>query len=137
MRKLQVYVLQDGCPDNAEAGHSRGMLCGNCKSNQDAQNKGISNQRQTDPVIRAKYKAQLAAWRLKNPRTRAATLFFAKNDPSDVSWLCGIRHTSTSSVGVKNYLFTCCMRLQQQRFLEHQPDVQNVAPRNPVMFFHQ
>jgi hypothetical protein len=61
----------------------------------------ISNQRQFDPVIRAKYKAQLVAWKLNNPRTRAASLFFALGDPSDVSvedWLRSNRDVAIDAI---------------------------------------
>jgi hypothetical protein len=55
----------------------------------------------TDPIERKKYKAQLAAWRLKNPKTRAASLFFASKEPSDVSveqWLLDNKENAINAI---------------------------------------
>jgi hypothetical protein len=77
------------------------MFCSSCKLLETDHNRGIFNKRQSDPVIRAHYKAQLAVWKLLNPRTRAADLFFAKNDHSDVSvekWLLETKDAAIAAI---------------------------------------
>lgn len=72
-----------------------------CKSKETIKNLEISNKRCNDPDERAKYKAQLAKWKLLHPGTRAASLFFSLHEKADVSvevWLRDNRDSALSAI---------------------------------------